>query len=448
MIKFIKMKRNHFQVLILLISILLISRMVEGQNKITDFTTDSVDLQKVVSGVISTHPTILNALEAINKVKAGIGLANSGYYPDIDLGAGYSRIGPVPSITIPNMGSFDMAPADNYNATVNVRQTVYDFSKTKTNIQAAESGKDITEKNVDLVKQKLSELTIVNYYTLAYLQEAIHIRNIQLDILNQHLDFVNRKKETGSATDYEILSTKVRISVAKNQKLDIETALNNQLAILNSLLGLPEDTRIRVRNRPATQIADIQYDSLVNYALSHRNELILDDLRRKQAELHLHSIKIENNPVISAFVSAGIKDGYFPDLIKPKANYVAGFGIKIPIYTASRHQYNLQIASSDINSIKQDLEQNRRDVSSEVYRNLNNLQASMRKIDESELQLEQAAEARKLADLSFKAGSLTNLDLLDSESLEAESRLNLMRARTDFMINSARLEISIGKQGY
>lgn len=442
------MKLNHFQLLILLIAGLLIGEYSAAQNKIADFTTDSVDLQKVVKGVIETHPTVLKASEAINIAVAGIGLANAGYYPDIDLGAGYSRIGPVPSITIPNMGSFTMAPADNYNATVNVRQTVYDFSKTKTSIQAAESGKDITEKNVDLVKQKLSELTIVNFYTLAYLQEAIHIRNIQLEILNQHLDFVNRKKETGSATDYEILSTKVRISVAKNQKLDIETALSNQLAILNSLLGLPEDTRIKVRNRPATQIADIQYDSLINYALEHRDELILVDLRRKQAELHLQSIKIENNPVISAFVSAGIKDGYFPDLTKPKANYVAGLGIKIPIYTASRHQYNLQIATSDINSIKQDLEQNRRDVSSEVYRNLNNLQASQRKIDESELQLEQAAEARNLADLSFKAGSLTNLDLLDSESLEAESKLNLMRARTDFMINSARLEISIGKQGY
>ncbi|MEI6062635.1 MAG: TolC family protein, partial [Bacteroidota bacterium] len=252
----------------------------------------------------------------------------------------------------------------------------------------------------------------------------------------------------GTATDYEVLSTKVRISVAKNQKLDLETALNNQLAVLNSLLGLPEGSRIRLRNRLAAQTQGIQFDSLVNYALSHRNELLLVDLRRKQAELHLQSIKIENNPVISAFVSGGIKNGYFPDMNQPKVNYAAGLGIKVPIYTASRHRYYLQMASSDINSIKQDLEQNRREVSSEVYRNANDLQASMRKIDESELQLQQAEEARKLADLSFKAGSLTNLDLLDSESLEAESRLNLMRARTDFMISSARLEISIGKQGY
>jgi outer membrane protein len=448
MIKFIKMKRNHFQPLILLISILLFSRIVTGQNTIAEFTTDSVDLQKLVTSVIETYPTVLKAREAINMAEAGVGLANSGYYPDIDFGASYVRIGPVPSITIPNMGTFEMAPANNYNASVNIRQTIYDFSKTKTSIQVAESSKAIAEKNVDLVRQKLTALTISSYYMLVYLQEAVQIKNLQLGILEKHLDFVTRKKESGSATDYEILSTQVRISAAKNQKLDIETSLNNQLSILNSLLGLPESTRIKVKNRLFLQPVNIQYDSLIGYAIIHRNELMLVDLRKKQAELHLQSVKIENNPVLSAFASGGVKDGYFPDMNQPKANYSAGLGFKVPIFTATRHKNYLQIANSDILSINQDMEQGKREISSEVYRNANDLKTSLQKIDQSELQLEQAEEARKLADLSFKSGTLTNLDLLDSESLEAESRLNLLRVKTEYMINSARLQISIGEKGY
>jgi outer membrane protein TolC len=312
----------------------------------------------------------------------------------------------------------------------------------------AESGKAIAEKNVDLVKQRLTSLTITSFYLLVYFQEAVKIKDLQLGILEQHLDFVNRKKETGSATDYEILSTKVRISAAKNQKIDMETALNNQLAILNSLLGLPEGTRIKVKNRLLLQPLNSESDSLIDYALSHRNELILVDLRKKQAELHLQSIKIENNPVLSAFASGGIKNGYFPDLNKPMANYTAGLGIGIPIFTATRHKNYLQLANSEINTIKQDMEQGKREVSSEVYRNANDLQSSLQKIDQSQLQLQQAEEARKLADLSYKAGALTNLDLLDSESIEAESRLNLLRVKTEYMINAAKLDISIGKRGY
>ncbi len=442
------MNMNHFHALVLMTFALSFAGAAKGQNTVKEFTTDSVDLQSLVKRVIETHPSVLKAEEAINSAEAGVGLAKATWYPTIDLGAGYTRIGPVPAISVPGLGSFDMAPANNYNTTLNVYQTVYDFSKTKTNIQVAEANKGIVEKNIELVKQKLAILTITNYYSLAYLQEAIHTKEIQLGILEQHLDYVTRKKETGSATDYEILSTKVRISGARNQKLDLKTALDNQLAILNSLLGLPENTRIKVKNHLMAQSENIVYDSLVSYASEHRNELILAGLRQKQAELRLQSLKIENNPVVSAFASGGIKNGYFPDLNKPTANYAAGLGIKVPIYTATRHRNLMLMASSDINSIKLDIVQSRREISSEVYQNMENLDASKRKIDQSELQLEQAEEARKLADLSYKAGTLTNLDLLDSESLEAESRLNLIRARIDYMINSAKLEISIGKQGY
>ena len=146
--------------------------------------------------------------------------------------------------------------------------------------------------------------------------------------------------------------------------------------------------------------------------------------------MRLQSLKIENNPIVSAFATGGYKNGYFPDLDKQTANFAAGLGLKVPIFTATRHRNFLLMATSDINLIKQDIEQSRREISSEVFQNAANLQASLQKIDQSELLLEQAEEARKLADLSFKSGTLTNLDLLDSESLEAESRLNLLRTRT------------------
>jgi outer membrane protein len=39
--------------------------------------------------------------------------------------------------------------------------------------------------------------------------------------------FVEKKAATGSATNYEILTTKVRISAIENQKTDLLNALTN-----------------------------------------------------------------------------------------------------------------------------------------------------------------------------------------------------------------------------
>jgi outer membrane protein TolC len=103
------------------------------------------------------------------------------------------------------------------------------------------------------------------------------------------------------------------------------------------------------------------------------------------------------------------------------------------------------MANSQIGMAKSDIEETSRDIATEVYQNETNLLASLKKIDQSMLQVKQADEALNLAAISFKTGAITNLDLLDAETALEESRVNLLRARIDYAINVVRLNISVGK---
>src|SRR5450830_55856 len=248
---------------------------------------DSLSLQQILQEVTSSYPSVLKAQEAINSADAAVALARSGYYPDISGHAGYTRLGPVSKLSIPNMGAFQIYPENNYNAEVDVRQTIYDFSKTSRSIKMEESGKALSEKTIDLVKQKLNLITAISYYTLVYLQEALKIKDVQLDNLNDHLAFITKKKETGSATQYEILSTQVRISTTENQKIDIQTAIKTKQAILNSLLGFPVNTALMVKQNLVLGSTGIVSDSLVHFALQHRYEMIVASLKEEHAALHL-----------------------------------------------------------------------------------------------------------------------------------------------------------------
>ena len=406
---------------------------------------DSIDLQQVVRQVLSTYPSILKAQEAIHAAEAGIGLARSGYLPVIDADAGYTRLGPVSELSVPGLGSFQIYPENNYNTALNVRETIYDFSKTARNIKLEESSKEISERNVDLVKQKLTLLTSVSYYSLVYLQEALKIREVQLTTLKEHLDFVTRKKETGSATQYEILSTQVRISIAENQKVDVETAIKTQQAILNSLMGTPIGTKLSVKRTFTLVQPNISRDSLIPYAVKHRYEMVIANLREKHSELHLKTIKAQNNPVLSAFASGGWKNGFIPDLSVFTGNYAAGVGLHVPIFDAGRRKNNIDMANASINMSKQESEQTNREISTEVFQNDANLQASLQKIRQSELQVQQAEEALALAKISFMSGSITNLDLLDAETAASESKVSLLKANIDYVIDVVRLNISVGK---
>ena len=217
------------------------------------------------------------------------------------------------------------------------------------------------------------------------------------------------------------------------------------MAILDGFMGLPVNSPVIVKSTFLTVKLDINPDSLIIYALENRYEMVMARLRKNHAELHLRSVKVQNNPTLNAFVSGGLKNGYFPDLNKFTPNYAAGIGLKVPLFDATRHRYNMRMVTSEINMTTQDIDQTQRDISTEVFQNQTSLFASLKKIEQSELQVNQAEEALSLATISFKSGVITNLDLLDAETSLEESRVNLLRARIDYAISLVRLKISLGK---
>ncbi len=443
-----KMHQKKRSVFILIILFPLIVSGQNAQQLPLPGINDSLSLQQIVKQVVSSYPTVLKAQEAIISADAAIGLARSGYYPNISGQAGYTRLGPGSKLSVPMLGSFELYPQNNYNAEVDVNEVIYDFSKTSRNVKAEESGKTISEKSVELVKQRLNLVTVISYYTLVYLQEALKINDVQLENLNDHLAFITKKKETGSATQYEILTTQVRISAAENQEVDIQTEIKTQQAILNSLLGFPASTPLKVKKNLTLANSVTDPDSLVHFALQNRYEMIIAGLNEEHAALHLKAVKSQENPVLDAFIDGGIKNGFFPNLNELTPNYAAGVGLRIPIFDATRHKNNIKIANVEINELKQETEKTRRDISTEVYQNEASLAASVQKIKQSDMQVKQAEEALDLARVSYSSGVITNLDLLDAETSEAESKVNLLKAQTDYAVSLARLNISIGRPVY
>jgi outer membrane protein TolC len=444
------MKRNKKKRIVFIL-ISLFPFFVSGQsmNQLSNLdVNDSLTLKQIIQQVTSTHPTVLKAQDAINSAEAGISLARSGYYPDISGQAGYTRLGPGSKLSFPMLGTFELYPQNNYNAELDVRQTIYDFSKTSRNVKMQESGKTISEKSVELVKEKLDLVTVISYYTLVYLQEALKINDVEIDNLKDHLAFITKKKETGSATQYEILATQVRISTAENQKVDIQAAIKTQQATLNSLLGFPVNSDIKVKKDLSLGNSDVDTSSLIHSALQNRYEMIVAGLNEEHAALNLKVVKVQDNPVMDAFLSGGIKNGFFPNLNELTPNYVAGVGLHVPIFDATRRKNNIRLANAEINVLKQETEQTRRDISSEVYQNEAQVTAALQKIQQSNMQVKQAEEALELARVSFSDGVITNLDLLDAETSADESKVNLLKAQTDYAVSLARLNISVGKPVY
>ncbi len=411
-------------------------------------SNDSLSLSLVLQRVMQSHPYVKEAEEAINAADAKIGLAKSGYLPNVNFSASYVRIGPTATFDIPQMGSFQLYPNDNYTASLNYEQTLYDFGKTARGVNYAKEGKTLTTQNIDMVKQRLTSACVNTFYSLVLLQEAIHIKDVQLKTLNDLLEFIEKQKATGSATDYDLLVTKVRVSNSESQKIDLLTSQKILRSNLNSLMGAPGDANINVKLDLSVTQPQVANDSLVSYALNHRIEMTMAKERENAAGLQHLMVKAQNNPELNVFASGGWKNGYIPDLNVAKANYSVGLGLKVPILNGNRVKNNLLQTQSFINNSTFETEMTRRNVSAEVIDNEANFAASKKKITNYELQLSQAEAAFELANIKYKAGTIINFELLDVEASVTQSRLFLLQSRIEYILNGYKLNIALGNKMY
>ena len=442
---------NYRAVPIVLSMAILISNFISAQTSGNDKlyqSPDSLPLNYIIQRVVTTYPTVRVAEEAINNADARIGLARTGYNPEFDVTASFSNLGPVTKLTIPDMGTFQLYPENNYSAGVNLRQVVYDFGRTSKNVSLETENKSISEQTLEQVKQRLSMLAVSNFYTLAFLQAAIKIKQEELDALKEHLSYVEKKVATGSSTEYEVLTTKVRISAVESQEVDLDAALTNQRSVLNSLLGNDQSASPVVKTELGIDIPFIPADSILSFAYQNRDEILINQKRSSAAELRYEIVSLQNKPMVNLLAAGGAKNGYIPDLYQITPNYVVGLGLRIPIYDGSKTKYNRMQAKSAITSISWETEYTKRNISTELSEAETYMFAAGKKVNQYELQLDQALKAYSLAETSFRSGSITNLDLLDSNTSVSESRLLLLKARIDYAASAYKLKAAMGERLY
>ena len=441
---------NKKSILPILILLSFLNGIIYGQINVDMVkpTADSLSLKSVIKQVISTYPSVKIAEEAIRNADSRIGLAKTGYNPIIDMTASFANLAPVTRLTFPGLGTFQLYPGNNYSASLNYQQLVYDFGRTHQNIELENTNKTISEQTLEQVKQKLSVYTINNFYTLLFLQAAIKIKDEQLATLNEHLQYVEKTMATGSATEYQVLTTKVKISTVESQKVDLVAALTAQQANLNSLLGNSQVGNPVVRNELIVDPPVIASDSILSYAYHNRDEVLINEKRASLAELRFGMTKLQNKPLLSFEASGGAKNGYLPDLARFTPNYVLGLGLKVPLFDGMKNKYNLAQARSGISSISFESELTKRNISNEVYESEALMFAAKKKVSQSELQLNQALKAYSLAETSFKSGVITNLDLLDANTSVSESSLMLLKAKIDYVTSVYKLKAALGERIY
>ncbi len=409
-------------------------------------TNDTLNLEQAIQLAVSNHPLVERARQNIKVSQAQVGLANSNYYPDISGDANYTRIGPVSKITIPELGNFELFPANNWDIHVGINQTLYDFGRRSTGVDFAEANLKTTTDSLDFVKWNLAYQTASTFYLILILHQNIAVLDEQIAALNEHLDISQKRFQTGSATKLDILTTEVRVASANSNRIDAVNALKTQEINLRQLIGYPPDKPIDLLGDFVITPVTLKSDSLLAAAMSQRMEIRTFEDAEKSASLQVKLAGLSDKPTLSVGLISGLKNGYIPNLNQLKANYVATVNLQMSLFDGFRTRHNKEMADARLLGAEARTGDAKRRITAEVEQAISGTQASLNKINNAEVQVKRAEEALAMAQAQYNAGVVTNLDLLDAQTSLSEARLVYLRAKYDYVNNLNTLDRATGRK--
>ena len=408
---------------------------------------DTLKLTDVISGVIQNNPVVKESGELINTSDLEIKMAQSAWLPIIDFNGSYSRMAPIPAFDIPGFGHIQMYPDNSMNMSLEAKQLLYDFGRTEKGVAIKQINREMAGLTAEQMKEKFALASAGIFYSLYYIQMAKSIVEEHLNTLKKHLEFVENKQKTGSATQYEILSTRVRVSAAETQLSELQTAYDVQLSHLGTIMGTDLSHVIVQADTSTTEILNVE-DSVFDFAAAHRNDILILDKKKAMADMNYKLLQAQKYPSLGMFASGGWKNGYLPEIEKLEANYIIGVSLQVPIFGGNRKNIKLKMATCSIDQLNYEAENTERTVHDEINESFLQMQLSERKVQQSQIQVEQAKEAYNHAEVNFKEGVITNLDLIYASDMLAESELQLLKNKIDFKYNQLKFEDAIGEKIY
>ena len=183
---------------------------------------ETLDLQRCIAIALERHPSIQAAAGTVTAGESRVGQARSGFYPQLNGSAGYSRTDPTSaSVTTSTTAGQSY---NNYSSGISLSQNLYDFGKTSTQVKVQEFNRDSFRSDLDNVLIQVTFGVKQAYYGLLQARRNRDVAREVVGQFQQHLEQAKAFFEVGTKPKFDVTKADVDLSNAKLNLLKAENA--------------------------------------------------------------------------------------------------------------------------------------------------------------------------------------------------------------------------------
>ncbi|HVZ63460.1 MAG TPA: TolC family protein [Lacunisphaera sp.] len=336
-------------------------------------------------------------------------------------------------------------PAYNADLTLSARQSLlrgFGTNVNRANVHRAEIG--LERARLDYKSQVLNvvQSTETAYYNLAFAQEQLAVRNISLDLANRLFEEAKTRRDTGVATDLDVLSAQVGVANAQRNVILAQQSAKDRQDELLALIGQFElDAPVGTVTFPRVAEAAPMFASSYNLAKQNQPDYLSSKAAIDQFKLDLVVAKDATKPDLSVGGALGLNgnrgsahDAFGDALDSQNHSWQVDFAFSYPWGRKSdKARYRQALATLNREEVR--LRQIEQTIEVQVRSAVRSVDANMESVKIAALSSELSQKQYELEKARFDAGLSTSYRVLQAQTDYDNARVNELQARV--ALNSA-----------
>ena len=391
-----------------------------------------LNMDTCIGIALKKQPNIVAAKNTVRVNQSRVGQAKANYYPQVDLTSGYSRTSPV--------SRTDHNSSDQYNGSANLKQNIYDFGKTSTQV-------NIQNLNLDSSKADLANVTaqiILNvkqsYYGVLAAKKNRDVADETVKQFQSHLEQTKGFYEVGTKPKFDVTKAEVDLSNSRLNLIKAANAFRVSIVTLNNAIGVPDAPEYTIEDNLSYKKYEVIFEEAIDKAYKSRPDLTSLVFKREAAE---KSIKLANTgyyPVLTGNAAYNRSGEKFP----LGEGWNVGVALSFPLFSGFLTKYQVEEAQANLDVFKANEELLRQNIFLEVQQIFLNLKEAEERIPVAELAVKQAEENLGLANGRYAAGVGNPIEVTDAQVGLSNAKSVYIQALYDYKVAQSTLEKAMG----
>lgn len=392
---------------------------------------EKIDLNQSVRMALEKNNLIKISDLSVSIAQKEVQESKSQYWPSLQLSGAYTRVGRIPSFTIP-MGereqTFQLGTHNRINAAVELQLPVFTWGRIKGSIQLSESGKKLSQIEKKQKINQVKESVLRAFYSAVLNKEMAELEEENVSRARKLFQISKDRFEAGNIPRLELLRTEVQLKNAQSQQEEAQKNLHQSKILLGKTIG-KEQEDFRVKGKLRFEPLSVETSQLIQKAYQNRKDIRVLEVQRKMKESQIHLAKSGNKPNVFLFSSYNVATGFDPlNPDKLVGNWNVGVQVAAPVFDGFASKYRVTQNQLKLKKSQIQKQEMKEVIRMQVRQAVVELQKAEDKIQSLQENIKLAREALGVAMEQYEKGFASSLDVLDAQQTLTQTERLVKRA--------------------